>query len=129
MSNYLTFYITRKNTDESPLEIMSVSRNSELYQALNEYIYQNQESELTKEIVNWAISDVRNDIDKLKNKIDEYYNHLPDKLSDRMEMLDSILSLKEDMCDSEKTMHNLMFINDIVEQSLKNATKVIVEIS
>lgn len=129
MSSYLTFYITRKDTDDVPLEIMSVSRNSELYQSLNEYIYNNQASELTTNIVDFAISDVRTDINKLKNKIDEYYNHLPDKLSDRIEMLDSVLALKEDIGDLEKTLHNLMFINDIVLNSEANNTKVIVEIS
>lgn len=129
MSSYLTFYITRKDTDDAPLKIMSVSRNSELYQSLNGYIYNNQASELTTNIVDFAISDVRTDINKLKNKIDEYCNHLPDKLSDRIEMLDSVLALKEYIGDLEKTLHNLMFINDIVLNSEANNTKVIVEIS
>ena len=128
MSSYLTFYIEKKDDESISLEILSVSRNSELYQSLSEHIYAGQKIELTKEIVKQAIEEIRAEVYKAKARIDEYYNHLPDKLDDRMQMIDNVISLKEDMCEMEQTWHDLLFIYDIVEQTSYNDNKVVVEI-
>lgn len=123
MSSYLNIYLVpKKRNDEDipePLLFMSYSRNSGVYQACWEYITyignkeKYQYTELTSDIMNNIIKDVKEDLDNFSKK----YN---DKLSIAKEVspnkkflddfLESQLAIKECIDNTQETLKELEFI-------------------
>lgn len=72
MSSYLTFYLVPKGDDKKPLALISYSRNSDIYQAYYEnanpaFIGNSNEpnyTELTKELSNHVVNELREDLSK-----------------------------------------------------------------
>ena len=126
MSSYLTFYLVPKaeesKPDVKPISLINYSRSSDIYQ----YFYENvhpayiedkdgntQYTELTTEMVDSVIEDLKNDITKAEKRISEYEKHA----GGNSEIIEEILSIQEYKEDLEWALHKVEFIRDIVKES------------
>ena len=121
MSSYLTFYIKTKEENSKPLNLISYSRNTEIYQYFYEnvhpaYIGMDEDikySELSVNDVELVIEDMENDIGKAKKRIEEYEKHA----SGNQEIIEEILNWKEYIEDLEYWLHKVEFIKNLVQEA------------
>lgn len=133
MSSYLTIYgkLKPEYKVEKPISLLSVSRNNDLYQAFHEsgvaYIYGNavdisdenpemQYTEITVEKLNEIRSSLNETIKSTQERIDLIEKNLPEKSSERLEMLQEVLSWKEYLEDNKRTLHEIDFINIMLNE-------------
>ena len=130
MSSYLNFYLVPKKERsdiQKPLLFNSYSRSSDIYQAYYENIIpafignddERHYTELTKELSEYLVCELKKDIDKTKKNFEakmKAYKELP-KLEG--EALDSYLeeatSTPEYINKLESTLHFAEFINNIID--------------
>ena len=121
MSSYLTFYLLPKAEDSKPLDLISYSRSTGVYQYFNDnlnvaYIGNGEETqytELTVDDVNLVIEDLKKDINKTKNKVLEYEK----QAAGNSEIIEYIIELKEYIEDLEWALYKTEFIRDLVVEA------------
>lgn len=128
MSSYLTFYLVPKAEDSKPLSLISYSRSSDVYRYFNDtlhvkYITNNegevQYTELTTDMVDEVLNDLKNDISKAEKRILEYEKHT----SGNTEIIEYILEQKEYIEDLEWALHKIEFIRDLVYEASCSGNK------
>lgn len=122
MSSYLTFYIVPKAEDSKPLSLISYTRSSNVYQYFSDnlhvqYITNNegeiQYTELTTDMVDEVLDDLKNDISKAEKRILEYEKHA----SGNTEIIEYILEQKEYIEDLNWALYKIQFIRDLVYEA------------
>lgn len=126
MSSYLTFYLVPKGDDKKPLALISYSRNNDIYQAYYEnahpaFIGNGDEpnyTELTKELSNYVVNELREDLSKYE-KVHEAkikaLQALPKLEGEALEeYLQETTSTIDYINDLKDTLRFIEFIDDIV---------------
>lgn len=114
MSSYLNLYMLPKE-GKKKLLFYSVSRNSPIYQAFNEYgvAYSGNEEKhtlVTKEMMNTMVQDAKADLDKWNKRLEELEKHA----AGNAEIIEEIISDKEYLEELQDTYNELHFIRNIV---------------
>lgn len=118
MSSYLTIYVKLKNV-EKPAPIISWSRNNTVYQALNgsiAYIGNGDKmmyTELTVDLINDGINEIREEMDKAKQYLEEYEKHAGENES----YIQYIVEYKEELKTCENAIHELEFIRTLIHEA------------
>lgn len=124
MSSYLTFYIVPKDENSKPVSLISYSRNNQVYQYFNDTIHpayigmegETQYTELTLEKINEVISELNQDLIKVRKRLEEYEKHA----SGNMDIIEEILNQKEWMEELQSTLNTINFIKELVVESTYN---------
>ena len=126
MSSYLTFYLVPKGEDKKPLALISYSRNSDIYQAYyenaNPAFYGNGDepnyTELTKELSNHVVNELREDLNKCEKSHEarvKALQALPKLEGEALEeYLQETTSTIDYINDLKDTLKLADFIDDIV---------------
>lgn len=142
MSSYLNIYVQSKIKDGSESKkmlLMSVSRSSPLYQAINEagafYAYTSIEEnveeqfyELESDLINSICQDVNAEIQIAEKRLNEYEKHA----AGNSEIIQEIISTKEYLEELKETYNQLCFIMQIVadvENDFSDFGKVFINIA
>lgn len=120
MSSYLNIYITPKRKSETEekkhILILSYSRSSKVYEYFNNMLdipWIGEEEKylaLTKESIELVTEDLKEDIKKATNRLNEYEKYV----RDNSELIDDIISMKEYIKDLEWALHYVYFIEDLL---------------
>lgn len=119
MSSYLNFYLKPKTQNEEQpkyLNLMSFSRNNEVYQVVNDEInpyYAGDEDKYTKiltEDMDRMLRSFRKEIDKSVDRL----NILRECAKNSLEAVEEYMSWKEYVTDNENAYSTLSFIRMIV---------------
>lgn len=123
MSSYLSFFIVpkRKSSEEPKKHIIiaSYSRSSEIYQYFDENLHPvwagNEEKYTTLDLeqVGSVIHEFEKDINKAKDRLNEYEKHV----KDNPEFIDEIISTKEYIQDLEYWKDKTTFIEDMLNDT------------
>lgn len=124
MSSYLNFYLVTKEDSGSanPLNIYSVSRNDDLYQVFYERNVQFKSSDrnnqnytvITTDMLDSILTDLSKQITYNEKRVQSIMNNLPEKASERLEMLNEAESISEYNESLLRTFHRVQMIYDIV---------------
>ena len=118
MSSYLTFYLVPKAEDSKPLDLISYSRNTHIYQYFDETLNvayigmgnETQYTELNTQKVDEVLEAMKEGISKYQRQISEYEKHA----AGNTDIIEYILELKEELDILEWSLHKVEFIRDIV---------------
>jgi len=121
MSSYLTFYLVPKAEDSKPLDLISYSRNTDVYQYFEEVLHvayigngdEKQYTELSTSKVDRVLEELRNDISKAQKRMAEYEKHA----NGNTEIIEEVIGQKEYIEDLEYALHKIEFIRDIVVEA------------
>ena len=122
MSSYLTFYLVPKAEGSKPLGLISYTRSSNVYQYFNDNLHvkyitnsegETQYTELTTDMVDEVLDDLKNDISKAEKRILEYEKHA----SGNTEIIEYILEQKEYIEDLNWALYKIQFIRDLVYEA------------
>jgi hypothetical protein len=121
MSSYLTFYLVPKAEDSKPLDLISYSRNTNVYQYFDEVLHvayignsdEKQYTELDTSKVDRVLEELKNDISKAQKRMAEYEKHA----NGNTEIIEEVISQKEYIEDLEWALHKVEFIRDIVVEA------------
>ena len=117
MSSYLTIYAKVKGV-EKPSPMISWSRNNKVYQSLVDHIAyigngdKMQFTELTVDLINIGIEDLKTDIKDFEKYLVEYEKHA----GTNDEYIPRIVELKEEIEDCNSAISILLFVRDLVEE-------------
>lgn len=114
MSSYLNLYMLPKE-GKKKLLFYSVSRNSNIYQAFNEYgiAYSSNEEKytlVTKDMMSTMVNEAKADLDKWNKRLEELEKHA----AGNAEIIEDIISSKEYQEELQDTYNELCFIRNIV---------------
>ena len=127
MSCYLTFYgVPRKSkenehqeqNEEKPIQIVSFSRNDDIYSYFNEnmsiyYCYEETKyTDLSDEKISNVIEDINNDIRSSEKRLYEYEKYA----STNPDYIQEILSIKEYIEDLNRALHQTEFIRHMLSE-------------
>lgn len=122
MSSYLTFYLVPKAEGSKPLGLISYTRSSNVYQYFNDNLHvkyitnsegETQYTELTTDMVDEVLDDLKNDISKAEKRILEYEKHAYGST----EIIEYILEQKEYIEDLNWALYKIQFIRDLVYEA------------
>ena len=112
MSSYLTFYLVPKAEDSKPLDLISYSRNTDVYQYFDEVLHvayigignEKQYTELNTSKVDKVLEELRNDISKAQKRMAEYEKHA----NGNTEIIEEVISQKEYIEDLEWARNTML---------------------
>ena len=135
MSSYLTFYLVPKAEDSKPLDLISYSRNNNVYNYFNENlnpayigIKEIQYTELNISKIDLVLDDINSDINSINNRLLEYEKHA----NGNIEIIEEILNQKEYLKEVINAKNIVEFIKSLILESTyswSNYNKVLCNIS
>lgn len=113
MSSYLTFY-TKPKDGSKPVDLVSFSRSTEIYQYFNDLFRINDEFfTLTKEHVQEVLACIASDLYKTKRRLETYeqYAHI------NADLVEEVIGIKEYIGQLTKTKFQVEFIALLVNET------------
>lgn len=118
MSSYLNIYIQPIQENVDPIKLISYSRNSEVYQAFYEDIHpiyigddEIKYTDLFIDDIDRVLYSLNESINNISKRLNEYEKHA----SGNVEIIDSIIGLKDYLEELKETSNTINFIRRLVE--------------
>lgn len=119
MSSYLNIYGILKDSKKK-VHLLSYSRNSDIYQAINDNlnitfvgVEEPKYTTLKSEKLDYVIREINSDIQQQENRIKEYDKYA----GGNMEIIDTIISLRDYINDQINARNTISFIKDLIEET------------